>query len=154
MREATRRSPVPVYSIESGLPGEMRSIATGAPDSSTIVVCLVTTYRNGAGFVSVLTTTVCEPGTYSVNAPFVVVTVVVVCARSSVRPDANSNGEQSHANFGDVYLHIMGIRSREQTWPQKNILFAATERLLVTQAFAIAARRADRQGSARSSIKA
>jgi hypothetical protein len=40
------------------------------------------------------------------------------------RPDTNSNGEQSHANFGDVYLHIMGIRSREQTWPQKNILFA------------------------------
>ena len=43
----------------------------------------------------------------------------------------------------------MGIRSREQTWPPKNILFAATEAFTpLTQAFAIAARRADRQGSA------
>jgi hypothetical protein len=43
----------------------------------------------------------------------------------------------------------MGIRSREQTWPPKNILFAATEAFtLLTQVFAIAARHADRQGSA------
>jgi len=43
----------------------------------------------------------------------------------------------------------MGIRSREQTWPPKNILFAATEAFTpLTQAFAIATRRADRQGSA------
>jgi len=43
----------------------------------------------------------------------------------------------------------MGIRSREQTWPPKNILFAATEAFTpLTQAFAIAARRAGRQGSA------
>jgi hypothetical protein len=42
MREATIRSPVPVYWIDSGLPGEMRSIDSGAPDSSTIVVWLVT----------------------------------------------------------------------------------------------------------------
>ena len=42
----------------------------------------------------------------------------------------------------------MGIRSREQTWPPKNILFAATEAFTpLTRAFAIAARRADRQGS-------
>ena len=55
------------------------------------------------------------------NAPFVVVTVVVACARSSV--GTNSNGEQSHANFGDVYLHIMGIRSREQSMaPKKHFI--------------------------------
>ena len=43
----------------------------------------------------------------------------------------------------------MGIRSREQTWPPKNILFAATEAFTpLTRAFAIATRHADRQGSA------
>jgi len=43
MRDATRRSPVPLYWMEIGLPGEIRSSVTGAPDSSTLVVCLVTT---------------------------------------------------------------------------------------------------------------
>ena len=81
-RDATSRSPEPVYWIESWLPGEMRSIATGAPVSSTIVVCLVTEYLNGLVPVSLLTTIVSEPGTYSVNAPFVVVTVVLVCAKA------------------------------------------------------------------------
>ena len=43
----------------------------------------------------------------------------------------------------------MGIRSREQTWPQKNILFAATDAFTpLTQALAIEARRADRQVNA------
>ena len=43
----------------------------------------------------------------------------------------------------------MGIRSREQTWSPKNILFAAAEAFTpLTQAFAIAARHADRQGNA------
>ena len=43
----------------------------------------------------------------------------------------------------------MGIRSREQTWPPKNILFAVTEAFtLLTQACAFAAPHADPQGSA------
>ena len=43
----------------------------------------------------------------------------------------------------------MGIRSREQTWPPKNILFAVTEAFTpLTQACAFAAQLVDRQGSA------
>jgi len=43
----------------------------------------------------------------------------------------------------------MGIRSREQTWPPKNILFAATEAFTpLTQAFAIAVQPGGWQGSA------
>ena len=43
----------------------------------------------------------------------------------------------------------MGIRSREQRWPPKNILFAVTEAFTpLTQACAFAAQLGDRQGSA------
>ena len=98
MREATSRSPVVMYWTESGAPGAICSIATGAPDWSTTVVCLVTTYCNGFGLVSLLTTTVSELGTNWVKAPCVVVTVVV-CASASVQKALMPNATRAAPIF-------------------------------------------------------
>jgi hypothetical protein len=100
MREATRCSPVPVYWIDSGLPGEMRFSSHNHHFRTGNILCKCALRRShGRGR---LRAHLCR---------------------------TNSKGEQSHANFGDVYLHIMGIRSREQTWPQKTFYLPRQKRL-------------------------
>src|SRR5437764_15168209 len=99
----------------------MRSIAIGAPDSSTIVVCLFRVYRTGAELVSLLTTTVCVPGVYSVNTPFVLVTVVVVWAK--VCPDQMQIATASKATpillmflfiYEDSYRRVESVSSNDR----------------------------------------